>query len=182
MYDSSPEKCGKRGLSSKVPIYRIGRLYGLLTEEDVAISSCIAHPSPFSLHESSPHPYWQCFSLQASAFECEEADENEEGRTAILAIVLKKDGIIHDYLSRRAVPLDACNSHKDDWIRLTSNQSFICISGSLINDDTDEKYRSWIFESYKTPKGCASYFQGGCSLAHKVQHGCNLAVMAQPEL
>ncbi len=174
------KKAAEDNYRSKYPYTVLGEDYGLLTEDDVAISSCIAHPSPFSLQESSPHPYWQCFSLSGSAFECEEADENEEGRTAILAVVLKKDGITNDYLSRRAIPLDACNSHKDDWVRLTSNQKFVCISGGLINDDSDKMYRSWIFESYKTAKGCDSYFQGGCNLAHKIQNGCNLAIMAQP--
>ena len=106
----------------KYPYSVLGEDYGLLTEEDVAISSCIAHPSPFNPDELSNHPYWQCFSLTGSAFECDNSDVNEEGQTAILAIVLKKDGITHDYLSRRAIPLDACKSHKDDWVRLTSNQ------------------------------------------------------------
>jgi hypothetical protein len=156
--------------------------YGLLTEEDVAISSCIAPPSPFSLRESSPHPYWQCFSLKGSAFECEPADDNEEGPTAILAIVLKKDGTIHDFLSRRAISKDACEDHKSDWIRLTANQEYVCISGSLVNDHPGERYRSWIFESYKTKKGCDSYFQGGCSLAYKIQNGCDLTAMSQPVL
>lgn len=177
---SSQKMREESSYQKKYPYTVLGEDYGLLAEEDVAINSCIAHPSPFSIHGLNTHPYWQCFSLQGSSFECEKADDNEEGPTAILAISLKRENIIHDYLSRRAIPLDACKSHKDDWLRLTSNQSFICMSGSLINDHADKKYRSWIFESYKTAKGCDSYFQGGCSLAYKIQHGCNLAIMSQP--
>ncbi len=94
------KKTEEDGYRAKYPYTVLGEDYDLLTEEDVAISACIAHHSPFSLKESSPHPYWQCFSLNGSAFECEDADDNEEGPTAILAIVLRKDGTAYDFLSR----------------------------------------------------------------------------------
>jgi hypothetical protein len=143
----------------------------------LAISSCVAKSSPFSTKNSTAHPYWQCFATRGSTFECEEADPNEEGLTAILAIVLKKDGAIHEYLSRRAIPLDACKEHAADWVRLTSTQDHVCLSGEFINpssDQHDKKDYTWIFESYKTAEGCDSYFVGGCSLAYKIQHGCDL--------
>lgn len=175
------KKSTENGYRSKYPYTVLGEDYELLTEEDVAISSCVAPPSPFSLHELNVHPHWQCFSLKGSAFECAPADDDESGPTAILAIVLKKDGFIHEYLSRRAIPLDSCKSHRDDWVRLTANQKYVCVSGEFINSKTREAHeRAWIFESYKTKKGCDSYFQGGCSLSYQIQHGCDLATLSQP--
>ncbi len=169
-------------LLERYPFSIIGDDYSLLTEDDLAASSCVARAEPFSLHELTAHPYWQCFSLMGSAFECDEREPNEDGPSAILAIVLKKHGAIHEYLSRRAIPLEDCKAFAAEWVRLTAQQSHVCASGQFINprdEALDKKDRAWIFESYKTAKGCDSYFEGGCSLDYKIKQGCNLADMTQ---
>ncbi len=176
----SAQNANEKQLKEKYPHSIIGEDYQLLTEKDLAISSCIASPEPFSLHKLTSHPYWQCFSTKDSAFECEESDPDESGRTAILAIVLKKGGITHEYLSRRAISLEGCKAFGAEWKRLTHNQDHVCVSGQFINpkdERPNEKDRAWIFESYKTAKGCDSYFEGGCSLDYKIKHGCDLAEM-----
>lgn len=173
-FDSHPD-CRR-----KYPHTLLGEDYGLLTEEDLAISACIAKPEPFAVENFTPHPYWQCFSTRGSAFECDERDPDEGGRTAILAIVLKKDGAIHEYLSRRAISMDGCKAHAAEWARLTAGQGYVCVSGEFIIPrigEPEKKHRTWIFASYKTAKGCDSYFEGGCSLAYQIKHGCDLAEM-----
>jgi len=167
-------------LGEKYPNSILGDNIGLLTEEDILISHCTAKAEPFSLYELTSHPYWQCFSTKKSDFVCDEQDPDEGGRTAILAIVLKKDGAVHEYLSRRAISLEGCKAHSREWARLTSHQDHVCVSGQFINPSEDEpqkKDRAWIFESYKTAKGCDSYFKGGCSLSHMIEQGCDLAEM-----
>jgi hypothetical protein len=170
-----------RNLQERYPYSIIGNDLGLLNEEDILISHCVAKAEPFSLQKLTSHPYWQCFSTQGSAVECDEADPDEGGRTAILAIVLKKDGAVHEYLSRRAISLKDCKEHAREWVRLTASEDHVCVSGQFINPSEnapDRTDRAWIFESFKTARGCDSYFDDGCSLANKIKHGCDLAEMA----
>ncbi len=169
-------------LQKNYPFTLLGEDYGLLTDDDLAISSCVAKSEPFSVRNFTPHPYWQCFSTQNADFICDVGETDENGVTAILAIVLKKDGIIHEYLSRRAISLEVCKEFASEWRRLTEQQEYVCISGQFINPskgESDANTLSWIFESYKTAKGCDSYFEGGCSLAYKIKKGCNPAETTQ---
>lgn len=171
-------------LKEKYPHSILGDDHGLLIEDDILTTSCVAGPEPFSQTEFTTHPYWQCFSLRGSAFECKEDDEepDPENRFTILAIVLKEKGAIHEYLSRRAISVEFCKAYASEWVRLTSGQEHICISGQFINpskDTIERKDHSWIFESYKTAKGCDSYFEGGCSLEYKIKHGCDIVKMTR---
>lgn len=158
----------------KYPYTLIGEDYQLLNEDDLAIRSLVAKGEPFSLTKSTSHAYWQCFSLKNSNFECDESssDPMENGAAgALIAIVLKKEGITHEYLSRRGISLELCNKHQQKWLSLTKGQEHVCVSGEFINplkENLNKPERAWIFVSFKTHLGCDSYFDGDCSLADRL--------------
>ncbi len=167
-------------ISRNYPYTLIGDDYGVLVEEDLAISSCVAEFSPFNF-DSITHPYWQCFSTEKAHVECDdgEYDSDEKSLMVVMAIVLYKDGMTHEYLSRRGIRLDVCKEYLREWELLTSGHNHVCISGALANSNQGDKKdeRSWIFESYKTKNDCVSYFDSGCDLQVKLKQGCDLAEM-----
>ena len=166
--------------SRKYPYTLIGDDFGILNENDLALSACVAKPSPFDF-ESIDHPYWQCFSTKNAHVECEdgEYDSDEKSMMVVMAIVLYKNGMTHEYLSRRGIRLDICKEYLIEWEHLTFGQNHVCVSGALANSNQGVKKdeRSWIFESYKTTKDCVSYFDSGCDLQMKIKQGCDLAEM-----
>lgn len=167
-------------ISRKYPYTLIGDDYGILNENDLALSACIAKPSPFDF-ESIDHPYWQCFSTEKAHIDCEDSeyDSDEKSEMVVMAVVLLKDGIRHEYLSRRGIRLDICKEYLGEWKYLTLGQSYVCMSGALANSNQGEKKneRFWIFESYRTQSDCVSYFDSGCDLQVKIKQGCDLAEM-----
>src|SRR5262245_56824407 len=168
-------------ITQHYPYTLLGDDFGILTEEDLALSACIAQPVPFSV-DSISHPYWQCFSTEGGHVECEDAeyDEDERSLLTLMAIVVRKDGRTHEYLSRRAIHLQDCKDYAAEWKRLTTQQDHVCVSGAFINsrqDEPDHAVDSWVFESFKTAKGCVSYFKGYCDLHERLTHGCKLQEM-----
>ena len=166
-------------LNSKYPYALIGNDYELLSEEDLALNGCEALPSPFSLTSTS-YPYWQCFETKNTKLFCDghKYDENEKDYLTILVISGTKNNQNHEYISRRAIHSDDCFSYKKDWHRLSKGEKYVCVSGPFIEKEKNSKgliIHSWIFNSFKTKKGCESYFKGGCSLQYQLKQGnkCN---------
>ena len=72
--------------------------------------------------------------------------------------------------------MQSCRDYKRDWKILTNNEKYICISGMHIDKEKNASGQivsSWIFDKFKTKKGCGSYFYGGCSLKYQIKNGCN---------
>ncbi len=168
-------------VNAEVPSAHLGARfpYGLLGDDFGLLAACIATPEPFS-PDSTEYPYWQCFSVQEASFECDSTgyDGSEKSVMAIMAIVARKNGEEHEYLSRRAIPMKGCRAHESEWKKLTARRKHVCLSGALIRIETTTEGKSvghWIFEALKTDKGCDSYFAGGCDLKYQVKHGCEIA-------
>ncbi|MEK6704890.1 MAG: hypothetical protein AABZ06_03805 [Bdellovibrionota bacterium] len=180
----SPDRLAEA--KKQFPYSLIGDDFGILSREDLAINTCDVFPQPFSL-DSNYVPYWQCFSAKGVHIDCSGGgyDADEHTHLTIMAVVANKDAESHEYLSRRAVSLKTCKSYQKDWVRLSKNQDYVCISGSLIrrkpavNGDVSGWAYSWIFESFKTRLGCSSYFEGGCSLTYQINHNHCKVVQAQ---
>jgi hypothetical protein len=141
--------------------------YGILSIKDLRINSCIAWPAPF---QDPPlnfaFSYWQCFEKNQINMDCEVGgyDEYEKSRMAMLVILGKRSGGIHEFISRRPIPVSSCKAYLADWKRLTNNQAHVCLSGSEPKKEVrhNQIIWNWTFGRYKTKLGCDSFFQGEC--------------------
>lgn len=166
-------------LTEKYPFGLLGDDHGILNDDDLALNTCDVVVGPVTSGNGA-YPYWQCFRTKEASFECDDSgyDPDEKSQMAIMAIAIRTDHRSDEYLSRRAIPMADCRDYRKDWLRLTGSQEFFCASGLLI------KYQkpnisgviesSWIFDRFKTAKGCDPYFKGGCSLKYRLKHGCTL--------
>ena len=82
-----------------------------------------------------------------------------------------------EYLARRPMSLDDCRGFEKEWLRLIDGEQYVCIAGVLIRDgknDSGKMFTTWVFDRYKTKKGCESYFEEDCDLQYQLRHGCQL--------
>ncbi|OFZ81316.1 MAG: hypothetical protein A2583_10335 [Bdellovibrionales bacterium RIFOXYD1_FULL_53_11] len=163
--------------SKNYPHSLIGEDFGILNEEDLAINTCTALPEPFS-KDSISFPYWQCFETKYTNFLCDGgAPDPKEGPQAFMVFQASNKSGTHEYIARRPWELSECREFGMDYKKLTRNISHVCFSGSFISmkkDNADTPLTSWVFESFKTNKGCKAYFVGGCSLKYQIKHGCKI--------
>jgi hypothetical protein len=142
--------------------------FGILNAQDLRTNICIAGPTPFSEQDrTSPYPYWQCFEVKNSQMICERGkyDSHEKVVMSMLVVSGTRDGELHEFISRRPIPLWSCRLYQKDWLKFTKNERYVCISGADHSKKAKEKkvLWTWIFGRYKTKKGCDSYFQGECN-------------------
>ena len=164
-------------LQSAFPYGLLTDDFGILTKEDLKINTCGFEVVPFS-EKSTSYPYWQCFEITHSKLDCEgsEYDPEEKERVTVMVISARLNGELHEYLSRRVISLSTCRLFQRAWQKLLKNEKYVCISGPLnfIEKGKQGKRWSWIFDKYKTKKGCDSYFIGDCSLKYQIEHHhCN---------
>lgn len=181
--DSGPDHLSEA--KKKFPYSLIGDDFGILTADDLAIPTCRVFPEPYhEVHgkDGNSFAYWKCFPTTNVQVDCSGGsyDHGEHEILTVMGIIIKDSSEINEYMTRRAVPLSSCKSWQQDWKRLSQNQSHVCFSGSpLSKESVLEGGRSvlsygWIFESFKTKRGCSSYFVGGCSLSYQIKHGCKV--------
>lgn len=166
---------------AKYPFGLLGEDHGLLTEQDLAVNTCDAIPEPFS-PTSKAYPYWQCFNTSEISVLRENPTYSEDlkAEAVIMAVHAKAGTLTQEYLSPRPISLKSCHGYQKNWRRLNKGEKYGCISGQF-NDQTDdagENVTYWIFDKFKTHRGCVSYFAGDCSLAHQIKGGCGPKVRA----
>lgn len=138
--------------------------FGILNMDDLKISGCIAVPSDFKTKPFTPYARWQCFESKNVKIICEgnSYDESAKTRFSIPVIKVNQSGSRQEFMGRKVIRLSDCVYFREAMKKLKRGQSHVCISGS--------EYRSngsvsvWIFDRFKTKKGCESYFQGDCDL------------------
>lgn len=157
-----------RRMDSAIKEYPFGLLgddYGILNVKDLALNAQIAEPKPFS-PESISYPYWQCFESKKAAFLCDHSGiKDRQPNEAFIVVAVSDANGIHEYLARLPMDLESCEKYQSEWSRLTRGESHVCLSGPFISSEVDSKGKSissWVFDKYKTRKGCDSYFDGAC--------------------
>jgi len=159
----------------KYPYSLIGKDFGVLNESDLAANTCDVHPRLFALGSDSS--YWRCFESKDVVFSCDSngtADPNEGVMGLIVLEATDKSGQ-HEYIARRPWPIAECREFGSTFAVKIAGTQHICISGSSPGKSTDPsetKTTVWIFEKYKTTKGCESYFDGECDLTRLIKRGC----------
>lgn len=91
-------------------------------------------------------------------------DSNEKAVMSMLVVSVLRDRELHEFISRRPIPLKSCRFYQKDWQKLTKNEEYICVSGAEAGKEIKDAKTMWvwIFGRYKTRKGCDSYFNGEC--------------------
>jgi hypothetical protein len=151
-------------ITAKFPYGLLGDDHGVLTANDLAINACIATPRPFS-RTSQSYPYWRCFPRRSSSFECHSA-RDADAETVIQVIVDREASERHEYLSRSGMSLETCVANRRVWRQLTNAQKYVCVSGAFIDSESSPnggRRSYWIYDKFKTRRGCDSYFEGYCS-------------------
>jgi hypothetical protein len=161
------------------PFGLIGDDYGILNEEDLAINTCnVTQAESFSLKGDTPYPYWKCYSIKDASLHCDDPDydEDEKSLMVILALEIRsKKEQSHDYLTRRAIRLESCKYFQSQFIKMTKDESHICVSGEFWKKHSGETANAemiWSFDKFKTKKGCVSYFADDCNLKVQLERGC----------
>ena len=163
-------------LKSRYPYGLIGDDYGLLTEEDLAINACgVLSLTPFSGEKNMAYPYWQCFPVKDAKMECDSLgyDPTIKKETGHMAIDALGNGGLQSYLARDAMEMRDCRRWLQIWKEKTRGEKYVCLSGpygafSGIRDG--QKETGWVFDKFKTRRGCKSFFSGECGL--KKEKGC----------
>jgi hypothetical protein len=158
-------------LKASYPYGLLGDDHGILTVDDLALNACIADPQPVS-DEIGAYPYWQCFESENVRVECDHGGEQEPGTPvqALFALVIRIPPHKIEYIAHGIMDLSSCREYEKHWRRLTKGEKHACISGPLIrfDQDKDREYDAhWVFDKFKTRKGCVSYFEGHCDIRHK---------------
>ncbi|MBI4925815.1 MAG: hypothetical protein HY843_07825 [Bdellovibrio sp.] len=180
---STPKSIHLKKLTALYPYGLIGDDYDILNEDDLASNTCAAEEQPFP-SEVASYPYWQCFPVKNVDIVCEVTgyDKSQKTKLAILDLEVKGKAKNHHYLSRRAIVLETCNEFQNDLKRLTEKETYVCASGGFGGYDTDDfgkKEANWVFDKFKTKKGCSSYFVGGCDLQYQLKNGCKIPKLSK---
>lgn len=155
--------------------------FGILLEEDFRINTCIAKPAPFSETKLSNYPIWQCFEVRDVRINCQGAtydpDENSRMTTLVISMVRNKAGF-QEYFIPKPLKIQECEQFIQEWDNHTLNEKYVCLCGSLPQVDKERggtKMTSWVFNRFKTKKGCDSYAEGQCDLNyHRATRNCPL--------
>jgi hypothetical protein len=157
----------------RYPYSLIGDDHGILSEQDLAMSTCYANPTPFSSTEGMGAFYWKCFETKKISTECDSNGEQDPYEEGLLELTVTDRDESHDYIARRVLPLHDCQQFVRDIRKRLRGSRYACIMGSSPSMDNRPpeliKY-TWIFEAIRTRKGCESYFQQ-CDLNDLIKEG-----------
>ncbi len=147
--------------------------FGIVTADDLAYDSTMRFATPYSPEKSLLARYWQCVSVDTVTLKYnEDTDEDPMGASGIevpmcdLEIQVRTTGGLHIYGDRRRHPQSFCLQLEKNWQRLTLNEKMVCFNGEDPSNENDQnlgKYRAWVWDKFKTHRGCYSYF-GDCNV------------------
>ncbi len=154
-------------LKKEFPYGLLTEDYGILNRLDLKINACTAIPEPFPASDNQPYSYWQCFEVKDSKMDCERGkyDPHEKALMSKLVVSGLRDKERHEFISRRPISLRSCRLYQKDWQKFTNNETHVCVSGSspLKEMHGAKLLWNWIFDRYKSKKGCDSYFAEECT-------------------
>src|SRR5262249_35140282 len=108
------------------------------------------------------YSYWQCFSLEHVKMECDSLgyDPVVKNKMGYMVVNAHNESGIQSYLARDAMKIRDCNRYLVKWTQKTKGETFVCISGSygaFSGMRNGRKETDWVFDKFKTHKGCESY-------------------------
>ena len=113
------------------------------------------------------YPYWQGFLVKDAKMECDSLDYDPviKKETGYMEITALGNGGLQSYLARDAMKMRDCNRWLRIWKNKTRREKYVCLSGSYGAHSgirNGQKETGWVFDKFKTRKGCKSFFAGEC--------------------
>lgn len=162
------------GLKQKHPHSILTAHHGILSEADLVLDAQTYTVKPYNPNATGS-AYWQCFPTAAVSVGYEKWRDNDAmGRADIIVTICSLDIQVHgknlwsDYWDRRGHPEDFCKDLVGAWKELSRNEPFVCLNGEPAGVETKivnglkHQIRGWVWNKFKTRKGCYSYFEGAC--------------------
>ncbi|OGQ15792.1 MAG: hypothetical protein A3B70_04365 [Deltaproteobacteria bacterium RIFCSPHIGHO2_02_FULL_40_11] len=146
--------------------------YGIVTDDDLAYDAARRIIPPYEPNnEFSGALYWQCVPKRdvVPKYTTWRGNDPMGAWDKIITlcafeISIHREGEVHRYISRRALPVETCRLFMNEWKTVTLDQDIVCLNGEGGSySKSKEKYRYWTWEKFKTKKGCFSYFHGYCN-------------------
>lgn len=147
---------GESNLKKKYPHTMLTDDYGILTAKDLLV-------------DQSGLSKWQCFETKnvTLKYTTWKAPDPMGAYDIIVDLCLYsirvKSDPLHYYGGRRAYRLAVCKNLKQSWIKLTKDQTYICLHGlpsrelEKVKQGKSFQYeKSWILYQFKTHKGCGN--------------------------
>jgi hypothetical protein len=155
--------------------------YGIITTDDLAYAAKHREATPYDPSKDQRARYWQCVPARIAIPKFDIwRGEDGMGRAGVeipmcsIGIHVKLPDGLHVYGDRRGHPNSFCQEFERNWSELTRGEAIICLEGEDPSNETDEtlgKYRAWIWDKFKTRKGCYSYF-GDCNVTGCAKGQC----------
>lgn len=160
-----------QSLKEAYPNGLIGDDFGVLTVDDLAVNTCnVFGENAYPPEGASPYRYWQCFIAKNVFISCEEEDQDKDS-TVIMGMYAAGKTRLQVYVSRQVMPLKRCIGFQKDLKNLIEKENYICISGEFIEDSESSHETAWVFDKFKTKRGCVSYWDE-CDLKEQIVKGC----------
>lgn len=155
--------------------------YGIVTADDLAYDNKQMFPAPYDPSKNLFNRYWQCIPVKAVMPKYDTwLGEDGMGPAGVeipmceLETQIKLSSGLQIYGDRRAHPDTFCREFDRNWRKLTRGEEIVCFNGEAPSNENDKalgKYRSWVWNKFKTRKGCYSYF-GDCDVKGCAKEKC----------
>ena len=166
-------------LSLKYPYARITPDYGILSEFDLKKSEdgVVAAELFDEVNiRSLSYPYWQCFPVRAIRYLCLDLHTKDGGESMAdfrIQVAVAADRV-DEYWGRRGIPIMECRKMVNEWKKLAKGEKYACIAGLYCGVDEKLEHtkklrrKGWVYDRFKTKKGCTSYFGDRCESDFKM--------------
>lgn len=164
----------KDPLREKYPNLILTPHYEILSEMDVRKDSRRFHNVPYGSKVIGN--FWQCFPTSDVLFHFDTRKGNDAmGRQAEIVTLCDLDIKVRgkttwsDYWGRRAFPVEICKDIETAWKELSQGELYVCFNGMPGGAETQiingkiHRIKGWIWNRFRTKKGCYSYFENECS-------------------
>ncbi len=164
--------------SMKYPYALLTPSYEVLTEDDLAYDTRRRKPVLYNPKGGqSGALFWQCFPVK-NVKNKYRTWRGTDGRgpshlvetLCDLETWAERDGEIHGFFERRALPVTFCRDYVKKWKKLTRAEKFVCFYAENEGERKEKidgalkAIHAWTWDKFKTRKGCYSYFEGDCDI------------------
>jgi hypothetical protein len=111
--------------------------YHILNDKDLADYGQGKPPRPFSLENSGPYNYWQCFPREKVIIYLEDmgySTEDVGGMDTLADLKIRiyvTPRIIHEYQMRAVWPVADYEKRFNLWHKLMAREKYVCFAGSF---------------------------------------------------
>jgi len=167
-------------LMRKYPNQILTPHFGILSEVDLA-KEARAFPNA-KYGPDVTGAFWQCFPTRDVLLRYDTRRTNDPmGSSKIIVTMCDIDIRVRgkttwsDYWGRRGYRLELCQDIEGAWKKLTRNEKYVCFNGmpsgveKRIVNGKERWIRGWVWNRFRTKKGCYSYFDEECSPPSQAQ-------------